>query len=74
MLRKQNQADIVVADGGIAPDTITEKIRIPGIETLHEKEADEIAEVLSIVLRSRAHIKELRYIVGEHIELTILRP
>jgi len=74
MLRQKNQEDIVAADGGIAPEVVKEKVRIPGIETLHEQPSDEIGEVLAMILRSRAHVKEVRYVVGEYVELTTQRP
>jgi hypothetical protein len=48
----------------------TERIVLPGIETLHLKPADEVAQALTNVLKSRAHITSIRYQVGAYIEIT----
>lgn len=50
------------------------KVAVPGIQTLHQKSADEIAEVLTNVLRSQPDITEIRWVVGEFIELTSKDP
>lgn len=47
-----------------------ETLRLPGIETLHTKSADEIAAVLTNVIKSRSGITKLVYVVGEGIEIT----
>jgi hypothetical protein len=72
MPRQTTQADIVKTDQGYVPKTLSEKIKIPGIENLHEKPTDEIAEVLATVLRSRSNVQEVRYVLGEYIELVTL--
>lgn len=67
----QNQADIVAAQDQetFQPEIIADRLFLPGIEKLHEKSTQEIADVLANVLRSRANIRELRYVVGEYIEV-----
>lgn len=49
--------------------TQKETLRLPGIETLHEKSTEEIASVLANVIKSRAGIVALTYKVGEGIEV-----
>lgn len=73
-MQKQNQADHVTEEMGFRPETIKEQIAFPGIKTLHEKPTTEIAEALALALRSRANVLELRYKVGEFIELTLGQP
>jgi len=73
-MRQQNQADIIRDNKDFVPETETERIRVPGIETLHEKSADEIAEVLALVLRSRNNVVAIKYELGSHIELTLGQP
>lgn len=70
MPRTQNQDDIVRMNMGVQSTTETSRIRVPGIETLHEKPTDEIAEALALVLKSRSGVTEVRYVIGEYIELT----
>lgn len=67
----KTQADIVSESMGIAPAETVERIHLPGINALHVKTKEEIAEALSNVLKSRNNIKALRYVVGEYIELTL---
>ena len=51
---------------------ITERVVLPGIETLHLKSSDEIAKTLTNLIKSKQGIKVLSYVVGSHIELTSL--
>jgi len=67
---ERHQGDIVRNQGSIMPEVRTEKVKPPGIENLHEQPAQHIAEVLAMVVRSRAHILEMRWVLGSHIELT----
>lgn len=69
-MRQVTQSDIVRDKRGFVEDTITEKVRVPGVETLHQRPADEIAEILANVLRSRPSVTEVRYVVGDCIEVT----
>jgi hypothetical protein len=67
---ERHQGDIVHNKGPIAPEIQTEKIKIPGIETLHDQPAKHVAEVLAMVVRSRAHVMEMKWVLGKYIELT----
>ena len=70
-MRQNTQEDIVREGRGYVPEVTTERVMIPGIETLHEKPADEIAEALAIILRSRNNIVAIKYELGSHVELTL---
>lgn len=48
---------------------VTDIIRVPGIETLHTKPVDEIASVLTNILKSRTGIISLKYNIGKNIEI-----
>ena len=64
----QTQADIVRIkdmEEGEGPDVpIVENIRIPGLETAHERTKEELALVLANVLKSRPFICEFTFKVG----------
>lgn len=66
----KTQADIVAEDKGFQPKTVTTKVVVPGIDSLHNKTAAEIAEVLTLVIKSQNGIKEFKYVLGEYIEIT----
>lgn len=66
----KTQEDIVRAAKGFREKYETRKLKLPGIETLHTKTLEEIAEVLAIALKSQSNVVEVRYRVGEHVELT----
>jgi len=51
-------------------NTVTDKLNIPGIKTLHTKPVDEIAAVLANLIKSRAGITKLTYNIGEDVEVT----
>ena len=69
----KTQDDIVKQDKGYEPQQEIRKILLPGIEQLHKKSIEEIAGCLANVLRMDTGITELRWIVGEYIELTLDR-
>lgn len=77
-MRHKTQADIVnqanaeekVALGGQE----THKVVVPGIKTLHQQSAEEIAIVLTNVLRSAPNITKLEWVIGEYIQLTSAEP
>lgn len=48
---------------------VTERLQLPGIETLHEKSKDEIASVLTNLLKSKAGMISLKFVIGEAIEI-----
>lgn len=56
------------ADQRLTP--ITERIDIPGIESLHLKSTKEVAEMLANILKSRNKISILTYHVGKYVEIT----
>lgn len=48
---------------------VTERLVIPGIATLHEKPKDEIAAVLANLLKSKAGMISLKFVIGEAVEI-----
>ncbi len=51
--------------------TITEKVSVPGLATLHTKGTEEVAKVLANVLKSRAGVTQIQWSVGQaYIEVT----
>lgn len=66
----RTQSDLVVEDQGYKPEEETRRIRLPGLESLHTKSTKEIAEVLAIAIKSEPNVIEIRYRLGEFIELT----
>ena len=73
MGRAKSQADLVqekVMEEGVETET-TEKVKFPGLATLHEQTRDEMAEVFVMILKSRANVIAFRFEVGSpHVELT----
>jgi hypothetical protein len=65
----KTQEDIVTSETQF-PEQTTVKVAVPGIQILHTKSTEEIAEVLSNVMRSHSNVVEMRYVLGEYIELT----
>ena len=66
----KTQEDIVISNVTYSPEQTTVKVAVPGIQSLHTKSTEEIAEVLSNVIRSRSNVVEVKYVLGEYIELT----
>lgn len=70
----RTQSDIVKKQLGDHASTrmtsVTEKVRPPGIEKLHLQSKEDIAIALANVLKSRANITGLNYIIGQYIEIT----
>lgn len=67
----KTQTDLVNEDLLMQPKVTSEVLRLPGIDVLHQKTKEEIAEVLTMVLKSRSNIVGLNWVVGKHIELTL---
>lgn len=67
----KTQQDLLTEELMSQPKTTKEKIRLPGIEVLHQKSKEEISEVLTMVLKSRANIIGLNWVIGSHIEVTL---
>lgn len=71
---KKDQADHVREDQAqISVNTVT-RLPMPGIKTLHHRPIPEIAASLAAVLKSQSDIKEMKYVVGEYIEITVKNP
>ena len=70
MMRKRTQADHVQEEKAMNLKPVVTKLKVPGIATLHNKPAEDIALTLTNVFRTQPNIKELRWVVGEFIELT----
>ena len=66
----KTQEDIVIDDSPYTPEQNTVKISVPGIQSLHTKSTEEIAEVLSNVIKSQSNVVEIKYVLGKYIELT----
>ena len=66
----KNQDDIVKESLGFKEKELTRKVMLPGLQELHTKPIADIAEALSLVLRSEGDIVELKYRVGQFIEVT----
>lgn len=68
--KPKTQQDIVNDELATQVNEVTEKLALPGIEELHKKSKEEVASVLANLLKSRAGVKRLEYVVGSHVELT----
>lgn len=67
----KTQQDLVNEDLLSQPRITKEILRLPGIKELHLRSKEEIAETLTMVLKSRANIVGFNWVVGSHIELTL---
>ena len=67
----KTQQDLVNEDLLSQPRVTKEVLRLPGIKELHQKSKEDIAETLTMVLKSRANIIGLNWVVGESITLTL---
>jgi hypothetical protein len=61
----------VKEEQGFREEVTTDRLRLPGIEGLHLRPVDEIAETLAVALKARPNVREVRYVIGEYIELTM---
>lgn len=66
----KTQADVVADDKGFKEKLEKRKVVVPGLNILHTKPVEDIAEVLALVMKSQNNIVELKYVLGEYIELT----
>ena len=66
----QTQDDLVREAMGYRPKETTRKINLPGLQSLHLKSGVEIAEALALVLKAESNIVEIKYRLGEYIEVT----
>lgn len=67
---KRTQADHVTEMLRNEARPIVTRHRLPGIETLHTLPAEDIAIALTNVFRSQPKITEMRWVIGEYLELT----
>lgn len=72
-MRAKTQDDLVKQDQGFKPREEIVKVGLPGIEQLHTKSTDEIAEILAVILKSERGIQRLNWEIGKGIDLTIQR-
>lgn len=49
---------------------ITERISVPGLDSLHLRPIEEIGRVLANVIKSRQSVRSITYVIGSHIEIT----
>jgi len=68
---KKTQEDLMKDSLSYPPEQTTVKVAVPGIKNLHMKSVEEIADTLSNVIRSQNNVTEIRYVLGEYIELTV---
>ena len=66
----RSQADIVKEALTQERRVFIEDLRLPDIENLHTKPRDEIAVVLTNVLKSRSNITKMVWTIGKSLELT----
>lgn len=70
MPEPRNQGEVVKKFLEEHTETVKrDKLRIPGLEILHTKPFDEQAETLVNILKSRKGIREIRWVLGEFIEI-----
>ncbi len=71
--RNKTQADIVSEyhGHGTPPELKTETLRLPGLDVLHTKTKDEIAEIITNVLKSRANLVGIKWMFGNSMELYV---
>jgi hypothetical protein len=69
MINKKTQADHVFEDQLNVKKETRARIRVPGIESLHQRPAAELAAMLTTIIKSQGELKELHYVVGEYIEV-----
>lgn len=71
--RIKTQADLVAeAMGGANQHEVrTEYIRLPGLDVLHKKTKEEVAEIITNVLKSQANIVGMKWMFGTSMELYV---
>ena len=67
----RTQNDLLQEEVMSQPVVSKENVKLPGIEVLHTKTKEEIAEVLAMILKSRGNIVSMNYVLGKSIELTL---
>lgn len=70
----KDQSELVKQAMGVQPEEERIKVNVPNVKGLHTLPTSEIAEVLTMVLKSQANIVELKYRVGDSIEVVVRNP
>lgn len=70
-MKAQTQGDIVQQDQGFKAEEEVIPVTLPGIQQLHTRSTEEIAEVLAVVLKSQRNVIRMDWKIGESIELTV---
>lgn len=65
----KTQADLVPEEKQL----FTDIVKLPGIELLHTKSADEIGAVLANFIKSRPSMTSMTFVIGKHIEVVSQR-
>lgn len=71
LTKKLTQEDHVAEYEGYKPKQEVVQLALPGIESLHQKPTTDVAAALANVLKSRPGIVELRWKIGNVIELVV---
>ena len=66
----KTQKDLVEEEEFFTSKTVTRKLELPGIKSLHLKTTEEIAEILTNLIKSQSGLKEFKYVIGEYVEVT----
>lgn len=69
-LTPKNQTEVLEQALNNTDNMITEVVKLPGIATLHTRPTDEIATVLANLLKSKATMVSMNFVIGSHIEIT----
>jgi hypothetical protein len=69
-LNMKTQNEVVEQELQSTTKEFTEIVKLPGIDKLHTKPFDEIGLVLANLIKSKAGITALKFVVGSHIEIT----
>ena len=70
MTKPNDQTEKLKIQLSAQTDFVTERLALPGIETLHTKGAAEIAQVLANVIKSRHGVTKISFTFGECVEIT----
>jgi len=67
----QTQADIVRERSADEPRVVTERLQLPGVEVLHGRPREEVANILAtVVLKAKKDMVEIRWVLGQYIEIS----
>ena len=67
----KTQADLVRERSVGEPTVVTERLQMPGVEILHGRPREEVAEIFAnVILKSKKDIVEIRWVLGQFIEIS----